>query len=706
MTTRRFTNEQIDRLLRPKSVAVIGASDRHGALGATLLNNLVQYEFSGEVYPVNPKRDELLGLKVCKDVSELPQGIDCAVLAIPRPFVLDTVRGLAERGCGAVVIYSAGFSEAGEEGMRDQMELARIAEEHGMVIEGPNCLGCTNYVDRVPLSFVETNMQVPGPGDRAVGIASQSGALAAVLATALHPRGLYVSTSVSTGNEAGSGVEDYVEWLVDDPATHVIALYVESLRRPKAFIAAARRAREAGKPVVMLHPGRSDKAQASAATHTGAMAGDYALMKVKLAREGVIFAETLEELADITEIALRCKSLPGANMAVLGESGALRGLAFDIAEDIGLDLIHLDDDNSPKIRAILPDFVPVSNPTDITAIGLSEPVIYTNLLTVLLEDDRIGSVVASIIQSDPITSKIKFPAIIKVLEDGTFNKPLVFAGVDEGARVPPDYIEGLRKVGIPWFPSTERAYRAIARLADLSKRDLSDMSLPPLEVAGLNAVSGVVPEYKAKELLAPLGISFPQSKFAASADDAVTAAEAIGYPVVMKGQASALGHKSDAGAVLLNLRTADDVRAAFDRMYTNVAAYDASIALDGVLVEKMGRMGTEMIVGAKSDPEWGPVVLAGFGGVTAEILKDVKLFTPDMGKDQVVAGLLGLKQAAILKGWRGAPTLDVDALADVIVQMGRVMAGNPRIREIDLNPVIIHPAGEGVVALDALMLVE
>lgn len=706
MTTRRFTNEQIDRLLRPKSVAVIGASDRHGALGATLLNNLVQYEFAGDIYPVNPKRDELLGLKVCKDVSELPHGIDCAVLAIPRPFVLDTVKALAERGCGAVVIYSAGFSEAGEEGMRDQLELGRIAQEYGMVIEGPNCLGSTNYVDRVPLSFVETNMQVPPAGARAVGIASQSGALAAVLATALHPRGLYVSSSVSTGNEAASGVEDYVEWLIDDPSTHVITLYVESLRRPKAFIAAARRARAAGKPVVMLHPGRSDKAQASAATHTGAMAGDYALMKTKLAREGVIFAETLEELADITEIALRCKALPGANMAVLGESGALRGLAFDIAEDIGLDLIHLDDDNSPAIRAILPDFVPVSNPTDITAIGLSEPVIYTNLLTALLQDDRIGSVVASIIQSDPITSKIKFPAIIKVLEDGTFTKPLVFAGVDEGARVPADYIEGLRAVGIPWFPSTERAYRAIARLADLSKRDLSDNSLPPLPLPALDGVSGVVPEYRAKDLLGPLGIAFPASQFADSADAAVSAAEAIGYPVVMKAQAAALGHKSDAGGVILNLKTADDVRAAFDRMFANVAAYNAAIVLDGVLIEQMGKMGTEMIVGAKCDPEWGPVVLAGFGGVTAEILKDVMLFTPEMGKDQVVAGLLSLKQAPILKGWRGAPALDVDALADLIVQMGRIMVGNPQIREIDLNPVIIHPAGQGVVALDALMLVE
>src|SRR5918993_3788856 len=183
MSERRFTNQQIDRLLRPKSVAVVGASDRTGALGATLLNNLVQYGFAGDIYPVNPKRDELLGLKVCHSVDELPEGIDCAVLAIPRPFVLDTVRQLAARGCGAVVIYSAGFSEAGEEGLRDQLELAAIAAENGMVIEGPNCLGSTNYVDRVPLSFVETNMRTPPKGARSVGIASQSGALAALLAT-------------------------------------------------------------------------------------------------------------------------------------------------------------------------------------------------------------------------------------------------------------------------------------------------------------------------------------------------------------------------------------------------------------------------------------------------------------------------------------------------------------------------------------------
>ena len=706
MSTRRFTNEQIDRLLRPKSVAVIGASDRHGALGCTLLNNLVQYEFDGDVYPVNPKRDELQGLKVYKDVKELPHGVDCAVLAIPRPFVVQTVRDLAENGCGAVVIYAAGFSEAGEEGAKDQAELAAIAEKHGIIIEGPNCLGCTNYVERIPLTFVETNMQTPPEGARAVGVASQSGALAAVLATTLHPRGCYVSTSVSTGNEAASGVEDYVEWLVDDPATHVIAMYVENFRRPQAFIAAARRARAAGKPIVLLHPGKSDKAQESAATHTGAMAGNYALMKAKLTREGVIFADTLEELADIATIAVTCESLPGANMVVLGESGALRGLAFDLAEDIGLDLLHLDDENSPKLREVLPDFVPVSNPTDITAVGLSEPEIYTNLLTALLEDDRVGSVVASIIQSDPITSEIKFPAIQKVLDGREMDKPLVFAGVDEGANVPQKYIDGLAEVGIPYFPSTERAYRAIARLADLAKRDLESRSGEPLAVPGIGDESGVIPEYRAKELLRPLGVPFPEGTFAASADDAAKAADALGYPVVMKAQAAALGHKSDAGGVILGLKSADEVREAFDRMYANVANYDSSITLDGVLVEKMGTMGTEMIVGAKHDPQWGPVVLAGFGGVTAEILKDVKLFTPDLGVEQVKEGLLKLKQAPLLTGWRGSPALDVDALAEMIVTMGRIMEGNPSIREVDLNPVIVYPKGEGVIALDALMLVD
>ncbi len=700
-----LSHQAIARFLRPQSVAVVGASDKPGALGATLLSNLDRNGYAGAIYPVNPKRSEIGGRPCYASVDALPEGVDVAVLAIPRVGVLDAVRSLAARKAGGVVIFSAGFAEGGEEGLAEQREIARLAAEAGMVVEGPNCLGLVNYVDRIPLTFVETDA-VPPAGRRAVGIVSQSGAMAAVLGTMLLARDCGVSYSVSTGNEAASGVEDYVDWLVDDPDTHAIAMIVEQFRKPQRFLAAARRARAAGKPVVLLHPGKSSAARESAATHTGAMAGDYKLMRAMVARAGVIFAETLEELGDIAEIAALCPIAPSGKAAVLGESGAFKALTLDLAEELGLELAALHDEDSPELRAALPPFVPVSNPLDITAQGLSEPAIYTRTLDALLADDRVGTVLAGIIQAEAITCAIKFPAILAAVEGKTLSKPLIFAGLDEGAQVPAERIAALRAAGVPWFPTTERALRAITRLTHWSARDLTATDAPALPVAGLADVSGVIPEYKAKQLLGPAGVAFPKGQFAATPDDAVAAADAVGYPVAMKAQAAALGHKSDAGGVILNLADGAAVRAAWTRMFANVAAYDAAITLDGVLIEAMGKRGVEMIVGAKNDPEWGPVVLAGFGGVTAEILQDVRLLTADLTQEAVEAELMQLKSAALLAGYRGSPALDVPALAALIVKVGQVLRAEPSIREIDLNPVILHPQGEGVVALDALMLVD
>jgi acyl-CoA synthetase (NDP forming) len=328
-----LSHQAIARFLRPQSVAVVGASDKPGALGATLLSNLQRNGYAGAIYPVNPKRSEIAGLTCYPSTDALPEGVDVAVLAIPRVGVLDAVRSLAARKAGGVVIFSAGFAEGGEEGLAEQREIARLAAEAGMVVEGPNCLGLVNYVDRIPLTFVETNA-VPPAGKRAVGIVSQSGAMAAVLGTMLLARECGVSYSVSTGNEAASGVEDFVDWLVDDPDTHAIAMIVEQFRKPQRFLAAARRAHAAGKPVVLLHPGKSSAARESAATHTGAMAGDYKLMRAMVARAGVIFAETLEELGDVAEIAARCPIPPSGAAAVLGESGAFKALTLDLAEEL------------------------------------------------------------------------------------------------------------------------------------------------------------------------------------------------------------------------------------------------------------------------------------------------------------------------------------------------------------------------------------
>ncbi len=694
----------IARLLRPRSIAVVGASDKPGALGASLIGNIDRAGFTGAVYPINPNR-ATLGARAClPSVDALPEGVDVAVLAIPRALVLDAVRGLAARKAGSAIIFAAGFAEDGEAGMAEQLEIARIAVESGMVIEGPNCLGMVNHVDGVPLTFVETAIVPPG-GRKAASIVSQSGAMAAVLSTTLLSRDLALAYSVSTGNEAASGVEDYLDWLVDDADTRVIAMMVEQFRKPARFLAAAERARAAGKPIVLLHPGKSAAARESAATHTGAMAGDYSLMRAKVERAGVIFAETLQELGDITEILIRCAPLTHPSAAVLGESGAFKALTLDLAEGLGLPLADLHDADSPALRAALPPFVPVSNPLDITAQGLSQPVIYTDSLGALMDDARVGAVLAGIIQSDPVTSKIKVPAIVAALDGRAITKPLVFAGLDEGADIPAHYVADLRARGIPWFPTAERVVAALAALAKAAARDRAKDAPMPTPVAGLAAYAGVIPEYRCKQLLAPLGISFPQGRFAADADAAVAAADAVGYPVAMKAQAAALGHKSDAGGVMLHLADSNAVRAAFTTMFANVAAYDASIRLDGVLIEAMGARGLEMIVGARNDPEWGPVVLAGFGGVTAEILADVVLITPDLSEDAIIGKLMGLKQAALLAGYRGSPALDVAALARLIRQISAVLLAEPAIVEMDLNPVILHPQGQGAVALDALMMV-
>jgi acyl-CoA synthetase (NDP forming) len=308
MTKTYPDREHIARLLAPASVAVVGASDKPGALGASVLGNLLRNGFAGTIYPVNPNRDRIGDLPCLPSVDALPLGVDVAVLAIPQAFVLDTVRGLAARQVGAAIIFSAGFAEGGPEGLAQQAEIARIAREANMVIEGPNCLGLVNHVDNAALTFVET--AITRPNGPALAVVSQSGAMAAVLCTTMLARAVPVSYSVSTGNEAASGVEHYIDWLVSDPHTQVVAMIVEQFRNPQAFLAAARAIHAAGKRIVLLHPGKSSAARESAATHTGAMAGDYALMRAKVERAGVIFAETLEELGDIAEILLRSPALP------------------------------------------------------------------------------------------------------------------------------------------------------------------------------------------------------------------------------------------------------------------------------------------------------------------------------------------------------------------------------------------------------------
>ena len=695
-------NLSLERLLRPRSIAIVGASDKPGSLGASVLANLDRAGFAGDVHLVNPRRSTI-GDRLCVGtVDDLPAGIDAALLAIPRAGVIDAVKALARRQVGAAIIFSAGFAEDGAQGLADQREIARIAEAAGMIVEGPNCLGLVNFRDRIPLTFIELP-EACTHSDRCVGIVSQSGAMAAVLATTMIARDVPLSCYISTGNEAASGVEDYLEYLVIDPQTSVIALIVEHVRQPARFLAAARAARAAGKQVVLLHPGRSAAGAASAATHTGAMAGDHAVMRLHTERAGVLLVDTLELLGDAVEILARCSRPTAEAVGIVAESGAFKAMMLDQAESAGLTLPVLSDADSPALRAALPPFVPVSNPLDITAQGLVDPGLYGRTIEALLDDDRIETVLVTLIQTLTATSHVKLMAVIEAVQRLRPVKPVIVTGVDEGGAVFDDDIGALRALGVPFLPTAERALRTLALLANAAGAPSAATKAQPIALAGLIGNEGTIPEFRAKQLLGGVGIAFVGGELAKSEAAAIIAAERLGYPVVIKAQAAALPHKSDAGGVVVGLADKRAVAAGWKTVHANIAMRRPGLLLDGILIEPMAKQGVELIIGARSDPAWGPTILVGSGGVSAELLHDVRLLPPDLPVDAIETEIGKLRLAPLLTGFRGAPPMDLRAVAELVECLGRIMLGTPAIREIDLNPVVVYPRGQGAIALDALI---
>jgi acyl-CoA synthetase (NDP forming) len=695
---------RFDRLLRPRSIALIGASATRGSLGECVLDNLEKSGYTGELYLVNPKRPVIRGRASFGSVEELPQGIDCAVLAIPGGAVLASALACGQKSMGSLIVFSAGFAEGGEEGREAQRELARIAEEHGMLLEGPNCLGMVNYVDRIPLTFVVTPPQ-PGTYASGAAIVSQSGALAAVIAVNMRHHRVPLTYSVSTGNEAASGVEDFLEHLIGDETTRVFALVVEQLRQPKRFLELARRVRAAGKFIVLLHPGRSKAAQESAATHTGALAGDYEVMHTLVTRAGVIHVASMEELVDVSQILVRCPELPRGGPAIFTESGAFKALALDLCERVSLKLPALSPAAEHALRQALPAFIPPSNPLDLTAQGLVDPGLYRRTLPAVLEEDGFGSVLLAIILTDPATTAIKLPPILDAIRALRPRKPIIFAALDEGAPFGFAELDYLRELGVACFPSSERAIRALAHVTRLHSPDGVEREPAEENERVFDLPSGVLPEYKSKRLLADYGIAIPQGRLARSSGEAVSFARELGFPVVLKAQAAALPHKSDVGGVLLGLQSEAAVAEAWSALQSNIQRLRPGLQLDGVLVERMGVKGLELIVGARDDKDWGPVLLVGFGGVLAEAIDDVRILAPDLRPREIQEALHGLRCGALLRGFRGAPELDVAAVAAVLSRLAQLVRGHAEIAEVEINPLVVYPKGQGTLALDALISV-
>ena len=697
----------ISAVMRPRSVAIVGVSAKPGSAGRVVLELLHNNKFAGPIYIVGRSTADIEGHKVLASIDDLPENIDLAVLTLPAAAVREAVEGCVRRKVKAAVIFASGFAEVGGDGNSEQESIGAIARAGGLALVGPNCLGLMNFVDGFAAVFFSPQpiSRLPEGTRGAVAIVAQSGGLGNHLEAGLGARGVPVSCWISTGNEAGLGLADFIQYLLDDSVTQVIALYAEDIRRPQEFIDIAGEARRRGKPIVMLHPGRGARAKEAARSHTGALTGDHATMRTLVEHAGVVVVDNLDELMDVSEILARFPNPSKGDLGILTFSGAFCGIAHDFCEDIGVHLPPLSRETLDHLTPILPAFLPPKNPLDLGTQTIQQPELLQICVEALLRDPAIGGLLISIPATSPRHSVIYVEGIAAASKTST--KPVALAILGDGSTLSPDFMAVVRKNNIVLSRSSDRTMRAMGKVIGYGNRNsalAARKAAPAAPVAIPELGAGAQPEWLGKKVLAALGIAIPAGELARTVEAAVAVADRIVYPVAMKAQAAKLEHKTEAGGVMLGVANAEEVRSAWNTLHDNVARAQSGLKLDGVLVEAMSPRGLELVVGARRDPRWGPVVLVGLGGIWVEALGDVRLMPPDLSEAEVVGELHKLKTAKLLNGFRGSPPVDVKAVAAAAAAIGRLMRARADIAEVDINPLMVHAAGRGATALDALII--
>ena len=685
----------VARFLRPRSVAIIGISTRAGSAGQIILQCLKVNDFQGDVHLVG-RTDELIdGRTVLKSPEELPEGVDLAVFTLPAGAVREAMESCARRKVGSALVFAAGFAEVGDYATQDAV--SATARAAGLAIVGPNCLGITNNVDGLWLHMLFARQAIRGV-ENGVAIVGQSGGLLGHFQRAADGRGVPVSYVISSGNESGLEGTDFLEFLVEDRATRVIVLYCEEIRRPQAFLAAIRSARIAGKPVVLMQAGRSAKARKSARSHTGALIGDFETMRTQVEDAGAIVVSTMDEVMDLVAILQRFPVPPTKGPGILTASGAYVGLTNDFAEEIGLEVPELEPETLNKIAEVLPSYGNYGNPLDTTA-GFTPPML-PGVTKSLIDDPNVGMLF--------ISFPINTPAPIKGFNEGMAHspKPKVMVALGDTWKLGSDVEEAIKESPAVFSRSSDRMLRAITHYTRygrlLARTPVAETAASLAELPQLS--KGAQPEWLGKKVLAAANIRVPDGALARTPDEATAVAKRIGYPVALKAQAAALSHKTEAGGVALNLKDESALRDAWNSMMKNIKRAAPDVSLDGALVEKMSPRGVELMVGAKRDIAWGTVLLLGLGGIWVEALGDVQMLPGNADAAQVVEALARLRSKKLLEGVRGAPPADVDAVAQTVLTIGRLMQAVPEIIEIDINPLMAHAKGEGATALDALIV--
>ncbi len=698
----------LDPIFSPRSVAVIGATEREGSVGRTVLWNLISHPFGGTVYPINPKRHNVLGIRAYERLSALPERVDLAVIAIPAAGVPGIIQECVDVGVKGVIILSAGFREIGPKGIQLEDQIRQIA--HGKLrIIGPNCLGIQNPLTGLNATFAS---QVARRGN--VGFISQSGALCTSILDWSLQENVGFSAFISLGSMLDVGWGDLIDYLGDDPHTHSIVMYMESIGDARSFLSAAREV-ALNKPIIVIKAGRTQAAAQAAASHTGSLTGSDAVLDAAFRRCGVLRVDHIEDLFDMAEVLSKQPRPKGSHLSIITNAGGPGVLATDALIRAGGSLTELSPSQIESLNRVLPPHWSHGNPIDI--LGDAKPERFAQALDIVLQDPQSQGcllILTPQAMTDPTLTATK---VVETWQRSGSRQPILAswmggAEVDAGEQI-------LNQAGIPTYRYPDQAARVFSHLWRFSyslkalyetpalaafeevDRDQVNQILSQAEIEARS----ILTESESKAILAAYGIPVVPTLVATRPDDAVRAADGMGYPVVLKLYSHSLTHKSDVGGVQLNLPDAEAVRRAFDRIQANVTAKAGSEHFQGVTVQPMIRTdGYELILGSSQDPQFGPVLVFGSGGQLVEVFQDRSIGLPPLNSTLARRMMENTLIYKALKGVRGREAVDLEALEQLLVRFSQLVAEQPRIQEIDINPLLASP--NGLLALDARVILN
>ena len=693
--------EGLQAMLEPTSVAMIGASEDPGRIGGRPLRYLKDAGFKGEVYPVNPKRDVVQGLKAYASVKDIGKPVDCAIIAVPARIVADTLRECAEAGVKAAIVFSSGFSEIGGDGEAMQQELTDISKETGLRVVGPNCLGVLSFNSRFFATFSSTGDQgYPEAGNLA--IISQSGAYGTHLFAVASGHGLGVSHVITTGNECDVTVAECIEWAAENDDVKVIAAYAEGIKNGPALIKALSNARAAGKPVIFMKVGRSAEGAAAAASHTASLAGADQIYQAVFDQYGVFRANTTEEMIDAAYACTAGIYPRGKRIGLVTISGGVGVQMADYSNMMGLDVAPMPLDAQKRLKEKLP-FASALNPVDTTAQFFNDMSLVSENFNIMLEEGKYDIAVAFFTMA--AASSFVIEPLLKEL-DGIrkrFPDRLIILSL----MGPDEVVQRYRDAGYLTF---EEPCRAIAAAAGLTVFGASFEKAETASAASAGGEKSEIPdralsEWESRAILAASGVPMGEARFAATADEAADAANSFAQPVAMKINGPDIAHKTEVGGVELGVGSPEDAKRVYGELVERVKKAAPQSHPDGVIVAPMTTGGVEVILGVQVDPVFGPAVMFGLGGIFTEVFEDVAFRMAPFDRNEALSMISQIKGVKLLEGVRGRPACDIDALADALVALSQFAASNAdALSSVDVNPCLVMPKGKGIVALDALVV--